>query len=167
MRYAFTLDGRTHHVTLEEHADGPRFVVDGDTFEPQVERLGKGHYKVTLDGQTFEFGVEHGLVHEGPHVLDVEIRRAKPILQRAGGRGSRGDGRIKPPMPGKIVEVHVKEGDAVTEGMVLVVLEAMKMQNDIKSPFAGTVTKVHVQAGSNVESASVMLELEPTEEAAN
>lgn len=165
MRYAFALGGRTHHVQLEEHADGPRFLVEGEPFEPKVEPIAPGRYKVTVDGESFEFHFEKGLIHEGLHPLDVEIRRARPVLQRAGGAGRRADGKVKPPMPGKVVEVRVKEGQSVAEGEILVVLEAMKMQNDIKSPLAGTVAKVHVKDGSNVESSTVLLEIDAEEKA--
>ncbi len=160
MRYAFDLDGRRFHVVLEEHADGPRFLVDGTPFEPQVEALGKGAYKVALDGETFEFTVRNGHVVQGVHPLDLEVRRAKPELVRRGGAGKRADGRVKPPMPGKIVEVRVKDGDTVEEGDILVVLEAMKMQNDIKSPVSGVVGRVHVREGANVEASTVLVEVE-------
>lgn len=160
-RYSFHLGTRTHHVTLEEHADGPRFVVDGTTFDPKVKVVGKGHYKVTLDGKTFDFTVHNGIVTEGPRQLDLEVRRAMPELVRKNAAGRKSDGRVKPPMPGKIVEVKVKEGQEVQEGEVLCVLEAMKMQNDLKSPHAGRVTRVHVQDGANVEATTILIEVEP------
>ena len=161
MRYAFRLGARSHHVTQEEHAEGPRFVVDGTAFDPKVQAVGKGHYKVTLDGKSYEFHVRNGIVTEGPHALDLEVRRARPELVRKGASGRKADGRIKPPMPGKVVEVKVKEGQDVAEGDVLCVLEAMKMQNDLKSPIAGKVTRVHVQDGANVEATTVLLEVTP------
>ncbi len=164
MRYSFQLGSRTHHVTLEEHATGPTFVVDGSSFQPKVTAVGKGHYKVSLNGKTFEFKVQNGTVWEGPRALDLEVRRARPELVRKNAAGRRADGRIKPPMPGKVVEVKVKEGQQVAEGDVLCVLEAMKMQNDLKSPMAGTVRKVHVSDGANVEAATVLIELEPVAE---
>ncbi|MEK6974838.1 MAG: biotin/lipoyl-containing protein [Candidatus Thermoplasmatota archaeon] len=165
MRYSFQLGNRTHHVTLEEHAEGPKFVVDGSTFEPKVKALGKGHYQVKVGGKTFEFRINNGIVMEGPRQLDLEVRRARPELVRKNAAGRKADGRIKPPMPGKVVEVKVKEGQTVAEGDVLCVLEAMKMQNDLKAPMAGTVRKVHVSDGSNVEAATVLIELEPLPEA--
>ena len=161
MRYAFSLGGRSHHVTLEEHADGPRFVVDGTAFQPKVQAVAPGHYKVTLDGKSFEFRVRNGVVTEGPRQLDLEVRRARPELVRKNAAGRKSDGRIKPPMPGKIVEVKVKEGQDVREGDVLCVLEAMKMQNDLKSPMAGKVVRVHVADGANVEATTVLVEVEP------
>lgn len=161
MRYSFQLGSRVHHVTLEEHAAGPRFVVDGTAFQPKVHALGKGHYKVEVEGKAFEFHVRNGIVTEGPRPLDLEVRRARPELVRKGAAGRKADGRVKPPMPGKIVEVKVKEGQDVKEGDVLCVLEAMKMQNDLKSPVAGKVVRVHVQDGANVEATTVLVEVEP------
>ncbi|HEX2065385.1 MAG TPA: biotin/lipoyl-containing protein [Candidatus Thermoplasmatota archaeon] len=161
MRYSFQLGHRLHHVTLEEHAEGPRFAVDGSVYEPKVTVVGKGHYKVTLDGKAYEFRVHNGRVMEGARPLDLEVRRARPELSRARAGARKADGRIKPPMPGKVVEVKVKEGQAVAAGDVLLVLEAMKMQNDLRSPLAGTVSRVHVQDGASVEATTVLVEIEP------
>ncbi len=163
MRYGFTVSGRQVHVTREEHADGPIFDVDGSRFTPEVERLGPGHYRVTVGHATHEFHIDHGTISDGRDVLDVAIRRARPVLTRAGGKKKAGNGQIKPPMPGKVVEVKVKEGDSVAEGDTLLVLEAMKMQNDLKAATAGTVTKVHVKDGANVEATTVLVEIKPDE----
>lgn len=160
MRYAFLLDGRTYHVTLEEHADGPRFLVEGDVFAPKVTKNGAG-YGVEVDGQTFHLHVRNGRIEMDKAPLDLEIRRAKPQLTRVGGKGRKQNGSIKPPMPGKVVEVHVKVGDSIEEGAPLLVLEAMKMQNDLKSPLTGTVTQVNVRGGQNVEASTVMVVIEP------
>ncbi len=164
MRYAFRLDGKEHKLTVEEHADGPKFVMGESSFEPNIKDLGDGNYEVAVEGDTFRFSIHSGRISDADGPLDLEIRRARPELVRAGGKGRGGDGRIKPPMPGKVVEVHVAEGDEVTEGQPLLVLEAMKMQNDIKSPFAGTVEKIHVKDGQNVEATTILVELKAAEE---
>ena len=161
MRYTFQVGSRAHDVNLEEHAAGPRFVVDGEAFEPKVDVLGKGAYRVRLAGKTYEFTVRNGRVMEGARPLDLEVRRARPLLERSKAAGRRNDGKVKPPMPGKVVEVKVKEGQEVAEGDVLLVLEAMKMQNDLKSPVAGKVTRVNVSDGTNVEASTVLVEVEP------
>ena len=96
MRYAFLIGGRQHHVTLEEHATGPKYVVDGTAFEPKVKVLGAGRYQVQVDGKTFEFTVKNGLVSEGPRPLDLEVRRARPELVRKNAGGRKADGRVKP-----------------------------------------------------------------------
>ena len=160
MRYAFTVAGATHSVTLQEHADGPKFEVDGEVLEPKVKPLGKGHYEVHLDGQRYEFRIHNGIVMEGARQLDLEVRRDRPQLERSRIGGRKGDGKVKPPMPGKVVEIKVKEGQDVAEGDVLLVLEAMKMQNDLKSPSAGKVVRVHVQEGANVEASTVLVEIQ-------
>lgn len=161
MRYSFQLGTRLHHVTLEEHAEGPRFVVDGAAFEPKVKVVSPGHYKVTVGTRSYEFTIRNGIVSEGPRPLDLEVRRARPELVRKNAGGRKADGRVKPPMPGKVVEVKVKEGQEVKEGDVLCVLEAMKMQNDLKSPVSGKVTRIHVQDGANVEATTILIEVEP------
>lgn len=161
MRYAFRLGAHEHKVTLEEHAEGPKFKIGESTLDPEVTQNGDGSYTVVVDGETFTFRVDNGRLEDNDGLLDLEITRARPELVRAGGAGRRGDGRIKPPMPGKIVEVPVKVGDVVAEGDVVIVLEAMKMQNDLKTPIAGTVSKVHVQDGTNVEATTILVEIEP------
>ena len=67
---------------------------------------------------------------------------------------------IEAPMPGSIVSVAVKPGDAVKKGQLLLVLEAMKMENEIVAPQDGTVTAVHVQAGASVDSGAPLLTIE-------
>ena len=67
-------------------------------------------------------------------------------------------------MPGLIVKLPALEGDFVAEGDVLVILESMKMQNELKSPISGTVTEVNVSEGENVEKRQILLIVEPAEE---
>lgn len=163
MRYAFKLDGKEHKLTVEEHADGPKYRLGETEFEPKVKSLGDDAYEVDVDGETYRFTVKGGRISDADGLLDLEIRRARPELVRAGGKGRGGDGRIKPPMPGKVVEILVEDGQEVAEGDPLLVLEAMKMQNDIKAPFAGTVEKLHVKVGQNVESTTILVELKAAE----
>jgi biotin carboxyl carrier protein len=100
----------------------------------------------------------HEVVFDGSP-LPFRIHDVKTGAAGGEGGGTRG-ARVKPPMPGKIVTVAVNEGDEVTTGQVLIILEAMKMQNEIVAPGPGTVKKVHVKAGQNVEGKDVLLELE-------
>jgi glutaconyl-CoA/methylmalonyl-CoA decarboxylase subunit gamma len=72
-----------------------------------------------------------------------------------------GSGAIVPPMPGRILEVRVSEGQTVAADDVLVVLEAMKMRNEVRAPRAGTVRKLRVRAGDSVRANEPMLEIEP------
>ena len=116
-------------------------------------------YKITLNGRTYEVEVEAGkamLLDEyeaiapapaaAPAVAPAAPAAAAPAAPAAGG-----DNAIKAPMPGTILKVSVQNGQAVKEGDVLVVLEAMKMENEILAPKAGTVTQVLVSKGSTVD----------------
>ena len=79
-----------------------------------------------------------------------------------------GDGILKAPMVGQVVELHVAVGDTVAAGSVLVVLEAMKMVNALVAPFAGTVESLRIAKGDRVDPGQVVLELAPlTSEATN
>jgi biotin carboxyl carrier protein len=69
---------------------------------------------------------------------------------------------LRPPMPGKVIEVRVKDGDRVVAGQVLLVLEAMKMRNDVLATSSGVVREVRVVAGANVRAREAMLRIEPT-----
>jgi biotin carboxyl carrier protein len=97
------------------------------------------------------------LVDGQVHALELLDER-KLRMRRAGGKFSlEGPQRIDAPMPGKIVRVLVKQGEAVAEGQGLVVVEAMKMENELKSPKAGTVAELHAVEGAAVESGAKLL----------
>ena len=67
------------------------------------------------------------------------------------------------PMPGKIIKVNVSEGDAVVAGQILVIIESMKMEQNIKTPVTGTVKSVHVTEGQQVDLEEALIEVEPEE----
>lgn len=145
----------------------------GDEFEAFVHREAD-RLTITIDGEKFEAKITDGAVNIGGQTyrIDVGEREVKidqshfpfRILEiktgAATGEGGARGARVKPPMPGKIVTVAVNEGDEVKAGQVLVILEAMKMQNEIAAPSAGIVKKVHVKPGQNVEGKDVLVELE-------
>ncbi|HCH66476.1 MAG: hypothetical protein CL927_04425 [Deltaproteobacteria bacterium] len=102
----------------------------------------------------FEDGIDvdiRGLSHE----LAVVDPRRKALRTGGGAAG----GSIKTQMPGRVVRVLVAEGDVVAKGTPLVVVEAMKMENEIKSPRDGTISRVAINAGDLVEARAVLVEL--------
>ena len=113
-----------------------RVTVDGETFEVELSQDGD-RWTATIDGHTFEVQVE------GDEVV-------APRQRRTGGRKST-SGNVSTTIPGKVVTIEVAVGQSVREGDVVLVLEAMKMQNEVAAPITGTVTEINCAAGDSVE----------------
>ena len=125
-------------------------------------------YKVTLNGRTYEVEVEAGkamLLAEYEAVAPAPVAAAPaaaPVAAPAAAPAAApvvtgaGDA-VTAPMPGNILKVNVQNGQAVKEGDVLLVLEAMKMENEIMAPKAGTVTQVLVSKGSTVDTGAPLV----------
>lgn len=155
MRVLLELGGDEFEAFVRREADKLTITIDGETFDAKLAEGGA----VTLGGQTYRIHLQEreATIDGQPvpfRVLDVKTGTAGG--EAGGVRGA----RVKPPMPGKIVTVAVNEGDEVKAGQVLLILEAMKMQNEIVAPSAGSVKKVHVKPGQNVEGKDVLIELE-------
>jgi biotin carboxyl carrier protein len=128
--------------------------------KPEIVEIRPGVYSVLIDGESF-------VVHEGSTewvaVNGVEWRRVvvDPRVRAQGGAGAASAARdVKAAMPGKVVRVLVAAGEAVEAGQGLLILEAMKMQNELKSPRAGVVAGVRVEEGATVTSGQVLVTLE-------
>jgi biotin carboxyl carrier protein len=153
----------------------------------EVESLGHGLYAVTVDGRRSELDslvLPHGAVsvlveddsfnvdfeEKGDEVavllrnevLRFDIVDERRLRMRAAAASFQAEGKqtITAPMPGKIVKVFVKPGDEVAEGQGLVVVEAMKMENELKAPKAGKVTEVLAKEGSTVENGAKLVVVE-------
>jgi biotin carboxyl carrier protein len=120
-------------------------IVNGESFEGYVYPDEAG-WQVLLFGQFYQVRVE-----------DEREKRLKTAIQgtvRAGGEYT-----LKAPMPGMVVSVPVIEGDVVEKGQILVILESMKMQNELRAPSAGTVARLRIKAGESVEQKQTLLSL--------
>ena len=126
-----------------------RMVTIGDEVHRVVARRGatRGRYTLWLDG--FRYEVE---------ALDERTRAIRALS--GAGKAPSGPAPLVAPMPGMIVRIAVQVGDTVEPGQGLVVMEAMKMENELRATSAGTVKAVLVQPGTAVEKGAVLLELE-------
>jgi len=123
-----------------------KVVIDGEELEVDVEIEGE-IYRATVEGHTFEFIIPDS--------------KGGPVRKRGGSGGRKRSGTVSASMPGKVVTVEVKVGDAVEEGETILILEAMKMQNEVTAPISGTVTAIHCEDGVNVEANVPLVVIEP------
>lgn len=164
MKYATTIHDKTYIIEIN---DDKRVFVDGVEYAVDFESVaGQPVYSLLLDGRSYEAYVYDDDEAEAWQVLlsgdlytvQVEDEREKRLRAQAGGvAAASGDFNLKAPMPGLIVAVQVAEGQAVKKGDILVILESMKMQNELKCPVEGTVLRVRAKAGESVEHNQVLV----------
>jgi biotin carboxyl carrier protein len=126
-----------------------KVIVDGQEFEVEVE-VENGKWLATVEGRTFE----------------IEIPDSGPVVKKrrtAGGKKKK-SGTVSANIPGKIVTIEVSKGQEVTEGQVILILEAMKMQNEIQAPVSGKVVSVNCEEGQSIEANVPLVVIEPKEE---
>jgi biotin carboxyl carrier protein len=166
MKYVATVGGTEHEIELEElTAESFAITLGPDRFEADLRRVGPASFSVLVGNRSFDFDVvrdEEEIVvtsRHGSTRLSV-IDSARRATRGGSKREHRGPAQIKAQMPGRIVNVLVKAGDDVKEGQGLVIVEAMKMENEVKSPKAGKVAEVKVVAGQTVEKGALMIVIE-------
>lgn len=160
MTYDVTIDGKSFRLELNRaddrwlcRLDGREIEVDAVLARPDVLslRIGNRAYEVKCERVS---GDTHFWV--GSARFAAEVRDPRSLRSRTRTVDDSGPRKITAPMPGKVVRVLVSEGDEVEAGAGVLVVEAMKMQNEIKSPKKGTVQKILVSEGAAVNSCDVL-----------
>ena len=144
------VDGQPHPVRIDDNEGSPvRTIRVADAVHRIVVRRGdrRGRYVIWVDGYRYEVDA-----------LDERTRAIQDLAAAA--TGPRGPAPLIAPMPGLIVRVNVAAGDTVAAGAGLIVMEAMKMENELRAAAAGTVKAVHAQPGTAVEKGAILVELE-------
>lgn len=121
-------------------------LINNESFEADVDYKGENNYHVLTEGDLFKINV-------------MDEMKAK-LMQRRGGGVVEGKQVIKSEMPGRVISVKVNIGDSVQEGDILLILEAMKMQNEIKAPKSGEVKELFVKEGENIAADSKLVVIE-------
>jgi biotin carboxyl carrier protein len=162
MRYLTTIAEKEY---LVEIIDERHVSVDGVTY--LIDFMAAGNqpvYTLLVDGQSYDAhvyadeNVWQVLFHGAMYSAVVEDEREKRLRAALGGGvAEHEEYHLKAPMPGLVVAVPVGEGQTIQKGEVLLILESMKMQNELKSPRAGTVARLRVKPGDRVEQKETML----------
>ena len=184
MRFRIQIDEADHRVV--SGADGG-LMVDADRFEAKVTRPAADRLTVQVGDKSYEVRVIENSAETGMYVLELAGERI-PITVTDVSRGGAATARvatpavaeggasaeaaspsqpihvasegIRAPMPGRIVDVLIEEGDTVEAGDVVLILEAMKMENELRAPRKGTVTSVLVKKGDPAEGGQLLVTLE-------
>jgi biotin carboxyl carrier protein len=163
MAFIAKLGGQTSVVRITETEKSLyKVTVDGHEFMVDGRRTGRNNYSLLIDNRSFEVDVdttedEYRVLMDG---RTYRIHMSDERQVRFGGRQSgievSGRQEVKIPMPGKVVAVLVNEGDTVAKGQGLVIVEAMKMENEARAPGDGEVKEIRVKTGESVESGQVL-----------
>ncbi len=177
MKRTLNLGKEQHEAELVRRNGSLSFIWNGEAQPADILEVEPGCYSVILGGHSVDVRLD-AAKHPDP---DVRAFRAslydgayefalqdpmKALLAAAGGASASG-GLLASPMPGKIVKVLMREGESVAEGQTLLVMEAMKMQNELKSPSAGVVSKLHVEEGATVETGAKLIEVKALDASAS
>jgi biotin carboxyl carrier protein len=169
MRYYVTLDPDPSQPpvlvdVVELPSGGLEVKVDGKPVEVDVLPV-RGQLSIRVGGRVVDLTMEGappdvGAIASGHRsYVRVESERMRAAAQARKGRGGDGEKIVKSPMPGRVVRVLVAKGDEVAAGQPLLVVEAMKMENEVRAKTACRVAEVHVETGATVEGNAKLLTL--------
>ncbi|HUS06042.1 MAG TPA: biotin/lipoyl-containing protein [Bryobacteraceae bacterium] len=158
------IDGETQVLRLETRGEVHRFTLNGAAWEASLAEAEPGVYSVILNGRSFEARVirekERMVIEVSGVRIPVELRDPRDSRRSGTAAGHEGRQTLMAPMPGKIIRLLVSEGDAVEAGQGLVVIEAMKMQNEMKALKPGQVISLPVATGSTVSAGDILAVVE-------
>ena len=167
-KYRLKLGDREVEVEVEEREEGFRIALDGVWHPASLQRIGDtAHYSLLIDNRPYQFFAE-----ESAHGVSIVLGARTYHVTTRWGRGARpggpaleqaeslaGEWVLVSPMAGVVQEVYVAPGDDVEKGQVVLVIEAMKMQNELRAHRGGTVKAVYVSKGQRVEQGTPLLVL--------
>jgi biotin carboxyl carrier protein len=164
VKYVATVGGQEHTVEVTARADGRYRLVIGDReWDVDARLTAQGIYSLLIDHRSYVADVVDAdgacLVDVGGETYAITVEeQTRHIIRTKGGATPGGSGHtLKAPLPGKISRVAVRPGDLVKAGDTLLVIEAMKMENEFRAGAAGTVAEVRVQAGQAVNAGDVLI----------
>jgi acetyl/propionyl-CoA carboxylase alpha subunit len=151
------VNGRAGQLVL----DAGKFEYHGIARSYSMEAAGPGIFSILIEGRSYQATLlDAGTIRVGDRIFSVEIFDPRELRARSAGGLSHGRQNIVAPMPGKVVRVLAAVGDTVEAGQGLIVVEAMKMQNEMKSPKAGVVVELRADTGATVAAGEILVVIE-------
>ncbi len=165
MKRELTIGGKPHTLELERNGDTLRFRFDGrDPRLASAVPAEPGIYSVLLGGRSHRASIARSAdgisIEVGGRVFEIEIQDPRAPRRHSGALPGEGRQTLTAPMPGKIVRVLIAQGDTVETGQGLIVIEAMKMQNELKALRPGKVVSLVVAEGAAVAAGDVLVVVE-------
>jgi biotin carboxyl carrier protein len=167
MKWVVRGGDRSQDVLVERVVGGFEVVVGDERRRVDVIKLdgAVASLRYVEDGRSFSVSYQRGRgrswrVAVGERDFDLDVLTPVEAIEAGAAAEAAGPSRLEAPIPGKVVKVHVRSEDQVDAGQPLVVLEAMKMENELTAAQPGKVTAVHVAPGDTVDTGSVLVELE-------
>jgi biotin carboxyl carrier protein len=153
VKLRLTVSGVEKEVEFNAKSENCRFRINNTESTAAVETVHPGVYSILIDGVSYDARVERTpegmIVAVGGERFDISVHDPRRWSPKSAG-GTQGVATLTSPMPGKVVRVLVAAGDAVEAGQGILVVEAMKMQNELKAPRAGHVISLTAREGATV-----------------
>lgn len=167
MKYYATVNGKVFEIAVE---GADRILVNGKPLQVDMQHLGRPDlFSLLIDNNSLEVVIEPNPENPNASIVFIAGKRLEVQVQDERSRrlsmvdrnmkAPAGELAVRAPIPGLVVKVPVRAGEAVLEGDVLIVLEAMKMENELCAPRGGVIHDIRVSAGDQVSSGQVMLTL--------
>ena len=164
MKYIAKVGDKNFQLALDP--DSKRAQIDRQSYEYEIEQMSPEHLLVRLNGKTFDIllsGNRHthsALVNGKPCQVEIEDARLEKLRKISGvGKKAAGPRPIKAPMPGLILKILVQEGQSVEKNAGLMIIEAMKMENEIRAEDKCTIKQIHVSEGQAVDKGQLLMQL--------
>jgi len=177
MKRTLTIGDESHELEMHRHHGKITMVWDGPEMPLDLVKVEPTSYSIIMEGHSVGVNIDrmrtidpdlHGFrasLYDGAYEFTLQDPH-KTLLAAAMARAKMaGGGLMKAMMPGKVLKLFVHEGEIVEEGQPILILEAMKMQNEYVAPMAAKVTRLHVEEGATLEINSPMVTLTPVEQA--
>jgi biotin carboxyl carrier protein len=157
MKFDLIVNGQERTLQLEHS----RFEYNGIARDYTIEPSGPETFSVLIDGRSYQATIlAPGTIQVNNRIFTVELFDPRELRARSTAGASHGRQNIVAPMPGKVVRVLVALGDTVEAGEGLIVVEAMKMQNEMKSPNRGSVVEIKTKPGATVTAGEILIVIE-------